>query len=172
MIDQIRSKAYDVLRSSVGNRLMPVRVARGALSFVNDMLGRPLAPEDEIAERRDYEQRRRARLKQLEAKREAEAVVTPKAVIKENAPVVVYTDGRAGRDLQRVSEVLKGRDIGFTVLSVEDDHATRSWVTSTAHTQDFPVVFIGGTPIGGFNQLVQLDAAGDLIRRVRGQAHP
>ena len=44
-IDQLRAKAYEALRSRWGNQLPPVRITRGVLSFVNDMVGRPLAPE-------------------------------------------------------------------------------------------------------------------------------
>lgn len=63
MLISIRAKAYETLRASSGNRLPPVRWTRDVLAFVNEMLGRPLAPKDEIVQNRAYEARRRARLR-------------------------------------------------------------------------------------------------------------
>ena len=47
-LDEIRAKAYEVLRGKAGSKLLPVRLTRGVLSFMNDMAGRPLAPREEL----------------------------------------------------------------------------------------------------------------------------
>ncbi len=176
-MDVLRAKAYEALRSRWGNQLPPVRVTRGVLSFVNDMVGRPLAPEDEIQERRAYEERRRERIAQqrLSAARAAEAAVAATAAgvaeaarNRDAAPVIVYVDAQSHRDAKRIADVFRGRDIPFTELSVVEDGATRSWVETTARTRELPVVFVAGKPVGGYDALVQLDVKGELERMVWG----
>jgi glutaredoxin-related protein len=176
-MDLLRARAYEALRSRWGNQLPPVRIARGVLSFVNDMVGRPLAPEDEIQERRAYEERRRARIAQqrLAAAQAAEAAAAPPVAAAEPArsrsdaaPVIVYVDAQSHRDAKRIADVFRGRDIPFTELSVVEDVATRSWVESTARTRELPVVFVAGKPVGGYDALVQLDVKGELVRMVWG----
>ena len=164
-LDGLRAKAYEALRSRRGNQLPPVRLARGVLSFVNDMVGRPLAPEDELAERRAYEERRRERI----AKAQLDAVpVVLDPARRDAAPVIVYVDAQSHRDAKRIADVFRGRDIPFTELSVVEDGATRSWVETTARTRDLPVVFVAGKPVGGYDALVQLDVKGELERMVWG----
>lgn len=182
MWETIRAKAYEALRSTSGNRMPPIRWTRGVLTFVNDMLGRPLAPEDEIRERREYERRRRQRLAEAMARRKAAATngtaagsnglngANGKVAALEAAPVVVYVDGRSHRELQRIETVFKGREIPFTKLDVEGDDATRSWVRTTSKRDDFPVVFIAGQPIGAYDELVQLDATSQLTKLVWGRS--
>jgi glutaredoxin-related protein len=170
-LDGLRAKAYEALRSRHGNQLLPVRLSRGVLSFVNDMVGRPLAPEDELAERRAYEERRRARIAQAQI---AAAPVVDTAAAEatrranDAAPVIVYVDGQSHRDAKRIADVFKGRDIPFTELSVVEDVATRSWVETTARTRELPVVFVAGKPVGGYDAVVQLDVKGELERMVWG----
>jgi glutaredoxin-related protein len=169
-IDQLRAKAYEALRSRWGNQLPPVRITRGVLSFVNDMVGRPLAPELELQERRTYEQRRREGIEQQRlaaaAPAAAPAPVDPR--VRDAAPVIIYVDAQSHRDAKRIAEVFRGRDIPFTELSVVEDVATRSWVETTARTRELPVVFVAGKPVGGYDALVQLDVKGELERMVWG----
>jgi glutaredoxin len=176
MLDALRFRAYEALRSTAGNQLLPVRVTRGVLTFINDMVGRPLAPEDEIAERKRYEEHRRQRIAETEAKRAAEAAEDAAAARKksgaaakrEAAPVVIYLDAQSHRDLKRIKDVLRGREIACQELSIVEDEATRSWVETTAKTKEFPVVFIAGQPIGGYDDVVQLDVKGELVKLVFG----
>jgi glutaredoxin-related protein len=165
-LDGLRAKAYEALRSRRGNQLLPVRLSRGVLSFVNDMVGRPLAPEDELAERRAYEERRRARIAQ--ARIAAAPVEVDPRRDRDAAPVIVYVDAQSHRDAKRIADVFRGRDIPFTELSVVEDASTRSWVETTARTRDLPVVFVAGKPVGGYDALVQLDVKGELERMVWG----
>lgn len=182
MLDQIRAKGYEALRSARGNALPPMRWTRGVLSFLNDMLGRPLAPADEIRERREYEERRRALIAEAVAKKQAEPAPAAAAngqngknghngkvaAPKEAAPVVVYLDDRSQRELKRIEGVLKGRDIPFTKLNIENDEATKSWVQTASRKREMPVVFIAGKPIGASADLMRLDAAGGLEKLVYG----
>ena len=46
------------------------------------------------------------------------------------------------------------------------DSAERSWVVTAAKSEEFPIVVIAGTPVGGFHELTQLDVQGELKRRV------
>ena len=92
------------------------------------------------------------------------AAVTPAAPVQ--APVVIYFDGKDHRTKTKIEELLRGRDIVFTVLDVGNDEAERSWVVTAAKSEEFPIVVIAGTPVGGFHELTQLDVQGELKRRV------
>ena len=91
------------------------------------------------------------------------AAATPAAPVQ--APVVVYFDGKDHRTKTKIEELLRGRDVVFTVLDVANDEAERSWVVTAAKSEEFPIVVIAGTPVGGFHELTQLDVAGELKRR-------
>jgi len=92
------------------------------------------------------------------------AAATPAAPVQ--APVVIYFDGKDHRTKTKIEELLRGRDIVFTVLDVGNDEAERSWVVTAAKSEEFPIVVIAGTPVGGFHELTQLDVQGELKRRV------
>ena len=92
------------------------------------------------------------------------AAATPAPPVQ--APVVVYFDGKDHRTKTKIEELLRGRDIVFTVLDVANDEAERSWVVTAAKSEEFPIVVIAGTPVGGFHELTQLDVQGELKRRV------
>jgi glutaredoxin len=85
------------------------------------------------------------------------------------APVVVYFDGKDHRTKTKIEELLRGLDIVFKTLDVANDEAERSWVVTAAKSEEFPIVVIAGTPVGGLQQLTQLDVQGDLKRLVFGQ---
>jgi len=82
------------------------------------------------------------------------------------APVVLYFDGKDHRTKKKIEELLSARDIKFTTLDVANDEAERSWVVTAAKSEEFPIVVIAGTPVGGFHELTQLDVQGELKRRV------
>jgi glutaredoxin len=169
MLDKLRTGAYALLSSKRGNGLKPVRLARAGAHLLNDFLGRPLAPESELEERKTYDAGVAERAVKAQAEREARQkaeAARAAAPVKEAAPVVVYTDGQSHRDLKRIAEVLRGRDIPWIERSVVEDEATLSWVTTTAKTKELPVVFIAGDCVGGLRELVELDGKGELVRRV------
>jgi glutaredoxin len=131
-----------------GNEGPLVRRVREVANTVNDLLGKPIHGSDE-----------------------APVVVTAAAPSPASlqAPVVVYFDGKDHRTKAKIEELLRGRDIVFNVLDVANDEAERSWVVTAAKSEEFPIVVIAGTPVGGFQELTQLDVQGDLKRLVFGQ---
>jgi len=132
-----------------GNEGPVLKRVREVANTVNDLLGKPIHGADEGGG----------------------LTVVPAAapVAPLQAPVVVYFDGKDHRTKKKIEELLQGRDIKFTVLDVGNDEAERSWVVTAAKSEEFPIVVVAGTPVGGFNELMQLDVQGELKRRVFAQ---
>jgi glutaredoxin len=129
-----------------GNEGPVLKRVREVANTVNDLLGKPIhgaesAPDTVVA-----------------------APATAAAPLQ--APVVVYFDGRDQRTKKKIEELLRARDIAFKELDVTNDEAERSWVVTAAKSEEFPIVVIAGTPVGGFHELTQLDVQGELKRRV------
>jgi glutaredoxin len=133
-----------------GNEGPVLKRVREVANTVNDLLGKPIHGADEDG-----------------GLTVVPATATPAAPLQ--APVVVYFDGKDHRTKTKIEELLRGRDIVFTVLDVANDEAERSWVVTAAKSEEFPIVVIAGTPVGGFHELTQLDVQGDLKRRVFAQ---
>ena len=129
-----------------GNEGPVLKRVREVANTVNDLLGKPIHGADS----------------------RADIVAAPAAPSSAplQAPVVVYFDGKDHRTKTKIEELLRGRDIAFTVLDVANDEAERSWVVTAAKSEEFPIVVIAGTPVGGLHELVQLDVQGELKRRV------
>lgn len=147
--DKLRSFAHQKLEGSESDGPW-VRRVRELANTVNDLLGKPIrarAAEDDQAPTGTF--------------------VVPPAV-REQAPVILYFDGKDHRTKTKVEELLQARDIKFRLLDVTNDEAERSWVITAAKREEFPIVVIAGTPVGGFEELTQLDVQGDLKRRVFG----
>ena len=155
--EKLRAFAYDKLEGTDRKKLHPVVAhALNFVGIVNELAGRPIRSADEVAG---------ASTKTADAT-VAAAPVAP--VARPQAPVSVYFDGKDHRTKTQVEELLRGHDIAFKVLDVSDDEAERSWVTTAAKTTEFPIVVIGGAPVGGLAELVQLDVEGQLVGRVFG----
>jgi len=129
-----------------GNEGPVLKRVREVANTVNDLLGKPIHGAERGAET------------------VASAAPAPSAPLQ--APVVVYFDGKDHRTKTKIEELLRGRDIVFTVLDVGNDEAERSWVVTAAKSEEFPIVVIAGTPVGGLQELTQLDVQGELKRRV------
>jgi glutaredoxin-related protein len=149
MLDSLRVKMNDVLASQAGNQYKPVRLLREVLGTANDLVGRPICSQAELDERRGVVQKS-----------------GPEA--REAAPVMLYFDGKDHRTKKKMEEVLRAREVPFTVLDVTDDEATRSWALTAAKSAEFPLVFIAGEAVGGLHELTQLDVNGGLKKRVFG----
>lgn len=123
---------------------------------VNEGLGRPLAPEAELVDRRAF----------------AAGTVGPstdaRPAAREAAPVVVYHLDKHRRDLGRFTEVLDASDIPYRVISLEGDAATTEAVRRDAGGRKLPLVFIAGDCVGGREELNAMDRSGELKRRVWG----
>lgn len=132
-----------------GNEGPVLKRVREVANTVNDLLGKPIHGADD--ERGTVETVTNA---------------APAAAAPLQAPVVVYFDGKDHRTKTKIEELLRGRDIVFTVLDVANDEAERSWVVTAAKSEEFPIVVVAGTPVGGLQELTQLDVQGELKRRV------
>ena len=154
--EKLRALAHEKLDGTDRKKLHPVAVhALNFVSIVNELAGRPIRGADESPSSSTPA-----------AAPAAPASVTP--VVRPQAPVLLYFDGKDHRTKLKVEELLRGHDIAFKVLDVSDDEVERSWVTTAAKTNEFPIVVIGGTPVGGLHELVQLDVSGQLLGRVFG----
>jgi endonuclease V-like protein UPF0215 family len=90
---------------------------------------------------------------------------------REPAPVVVYFEkDRNQRLIERVRELLTAKQIQFRALDISGDAATLAFIMREARCEedDLPIVFVAGTVIGGFNELVDWDVSGRLEKVVFG----
>jgi len=88
--------------------------------------------------------------------------------------VVYFEKDRNQRLIDRVRELLESKQIPFRTLDVSGDAATLAFIVREAKCEDddLPIVFVGGTPVGGFNELVDWDVSGKLKTAVFGAAAP
>jgi glutaredoxin len=147
---KLRSMAHQQLEAREADSPL-VRRLRDVVSTFNVLLGKPIRPDD---------------ARDDAATVGGPVVVTP--VVREQAPVIVYFDGKDQRTKTKVEELLNAREIKFRLLDVTNDEAERSWVITAAKSEEFPIVVIAGTPVGGFHELMQLDVTGGLKKRVFG----
>ena len=77
---------------------------------------------------------------------------------------------RNQRLIDRVRELLTAKNIPFQALDISGDAATLAFITREAGCadDDLPIVFVAGTPVGGFNELVDWDVSGKLKTAVFG----
>jgi glutaredoxin len=143
---KLRSLAHRTLQTT-GNERPIVRRALELANTVNDLLGKPIHGAEEEA-----------------SEAPAQSASKPPA----QAPVLVYFDGKDHRTKAKVEELLRGHGIAFQIQDVTNDEAERSWIITAAKQDEFPIVVIAGTPVGGFAELTQLDVQGELKRRVFG----
>jgi glutaredoxin len=146
--DKLRALAHRGLADNESASPL-VKRARELANTVNDLLGKPIRAEAPSA-----------------AAVGGPVAVTP--LVREQAPVILYFDGKDHRTKAKVEELLHARDVKFSLLDVGNDEAERSWVVTAAKRDEFPIVVIAGTPVGGLEELTQLDVQGDLKRRVFG----
>jgi glutaredoxin len=90
---------------------------------------------------------------------------------REPAPVIMYFEkDRNQRLIERTRELLTAKQIPFQALDVSGDAATIAFIVREAKCEDddLPIVFIAGTPVGGYNELVDWDVSGKLRSAVFG----
>jgi glutaredoxin len=127
---------------------------RNLASIANELLGRPLRPGDDAAV-----------VEVPPASRAPEGPRAP-APVARRAPVLVYFDGKDHRTLARVEDLLRGRGFAYQVLDVSADEAERSWATTAAKSNELPLIFVAGAPVGGWDALLRADVSGELGRIV------
>ena len=147
---KLRSLAHQQLEAREADGPL-VRRLRDVVSTVNDLLGKPIGGRTPARDAAT-----------------AGGPVSSRRWFAEQAPVIVYFDGKDQRTRMKVEELLNAREIKFRILDVTNDEAERSWVITAAKSEEFPIVVVAGTPVGGFHELMQLDVPGELKKRVFG----
>jgi hypothetical protein len=150
-LDTLRARAHAAINRLPGKA---GELARKA----NDALGRPLADEVELADRRSFEERG--------ATAPAAAAAKPAEVDAEVAPVIVYHMDKTRRDALRLVEILEGAGIPHQVSNIQEDAAAQMAVRRDSQGFRLPVVFIAGDAIGGRAELLTLQANGQLKKKV------
>jgi hypothetical protein len=143
-----------------------VRVPKDLARRLNTMLGRPLAPRDELASR----SRARTRLAKLRS-----SATTEERRGADAAPVLVYFEKDSNvRELLRIEELLAAKGIAWKRLDVAGDEATIDFVVRRGKCErdELPVVFVADRAIGNFDALVRADVSGELARLIHGQHTP
>jgi glutaredoxin 3 len=69
---------------------------------------------------------------------------------------------------QRAIALLKGKNLAFTPIDVDDDAKFRQEMLARSGRRTVPQIFIGDKHIGGCDDLVALDGSGALDRLIEG----
>lgn len=77
------------------------------------------------------------------------------------AKVVVYTTGYCPYCV-RAKALLERKGVAFEEIDVGNDEALREHMVRTSGRRTVPQVFIDGNPVGGYDELAQLDREGEL----------
>jgi len=147
-LDRLRDRAYRL----IDRPGRPGRLTETARR-VNQALGRPLAPADELADRRAFAQG-------YHAGEASTAATGEPAAPREAAPVFVYTLDKQRRDAERLAQMLEDAGVPFQVRSLENDPAAQAAVRRDSKGFRLPVVFIAGAAVGGRQELTNLGRAG------------
>lgn len=142
--EKLRDRAFRLVEKSATARKL------------NDALGRPLATEAELADRRAFAEGYQ--------KPQQEATLAPQ---REPAPVVVFTMDKQKRDADRLGQILDDAEVKYTVRSLENDPAAQAAVRRDSKGFRLPVVFVAGEVVGGRAELTNLGRAG-IQKLVRG----
>ena len=160
VLDRIRAAGWKAIAQGDG-------VIAEKARQVNDRLGRPLASDEELADRKAFEQGYKAGGGPV-----APAVAAPAAPVPAGtaaaAPVLVYFLDKQRRDVPRLTEILEQHQIPYQTMTLEDDPAALAAVRRDSHGFRLPVVFVAGDCIGGRIELINLAATGELKRKVFG----
>jgi glutaredoxin-related protein len=152
--DRLKAKAHaamDKLPGKLGD------VAKKA----NEALGRPLADEHELEDRRAFTARTKGGAVVV-------AASPPAADAGEAAPVIVYYMEKQKRDVSKLTDILDTQGIKYTVTNIQEDPAAQYAVRRDSHGQRLPVAFIAGECVGGKVELVNLASSGELKKKVFG----
>ena len=178
MADQSNERGLHRVAGQLVERLAPLRSAgwralgqrdgglAGMLRKVNDALGRPLASEDELDDRRAFA--RGYRDGAAPAPVAAPVAARPAASASEPAPVLVYFMDKQRRDATRLTEILEGHGVPYKLASLEDDPAAQAAVRRDSKGFRLPLVFVAGECVGGREQLVNAANTGALKKLVFG----
>jgi glutaredoxin len=153
--DRLRARAHAAMDRLPGKA---GELARKA----NEALGRPLADENELEDRRAF------------ATTAGSATVTQgsKAVVPATnasvAPVIVYHMDKTRRDATKLTDMLDAEKIPYKLSNIQEDPAAQMAVRRDSKGYRLPVVFIAGDAIGGRAELSNLISTGELKKKVFG----
>jgi len=162
MLDRVRDTLYRAIATPRGDAFAAIRVPKDLARRLNETLGAPLAPRDELA-------RRAAARDRLAALRAAGSSEARRSVAR--APLLVYFEkDRNVRELVRIEELLGAKGHEWKRLDIAGDEATLDFVVRKAKCEadDLPVVFVADRVVGGYDALVAADVSGELEKLVRG----
>ena len=151
---------FDFLRAGAHRAIEKLPGKAGEIARkANVALGRPLADEDELADRRAFETRTPT----------VSAASTAKpAAPRDAAPVVVYHMDKTRRDATKLTEILDGVGIPYKVMNIQEDPAAQMAVRRDSKGFRLPLVFIAGEAVGGRSELTNLATSGELKKKVFG----
>ena len=150
LADRLRAKAHAALERVPG-------VVGEKLRSANEVLGRPLANEAELEDRRAFGEKKPMTAAAPVAKQAAE-----------QAPVIVYYMEKQKRDVSKLTDILDANGVKYTVTNIQEDPAAQYAVRRDSNGARLPVVFIAGDCIGGREALVNASSTGELKKRVFG----
>jgi glutaredoxin 3 len=82
------------------------------------------------------------------------------------AEVTIYTTRVCGYCVA-AKRLLTARNVAYTEIDVTGDQAKRTWLVEATGQRTVPQIFIAGESIGGYEELADLDRAGQLSERLR-----
>ena len=174
-----RGNAAERALGHVVERLAPLRAAGwralerdsavvSVIRRVNDALGRPLAPAEELDDRRAFARGYRAEGTTPPAAAPATLAKATGPSVAAPAPVLVYFMDKQRRDAARLAEILDGHNVPYKMASLEDDPAAQAAIRRDSKGFRLPLVFIAGECVGGREQLLNLGNTGALKKLVFG----
>lgn len=153
-LEKARAKAHATITKLPGK-------AGDLARRANEALGRPLADEAELADRRAF-------AAQGDGQAAPQAAAAAPKPSHEAAPVIVYHMDKTRRDAQKLTEILDEAGIPHQVMNIQEDAAAQVAVRRDSKGYRLPVVFIAGEPIGGRSELTNLATSGALRKKVFG----
>ncbi|MDB4955245.1 MAG: hypothetical protein JWO36_2814 [Myxococcales bacterium] len=153
-LDGLRARAFGLIERTPGKLGDLARKA-------NEVLGRPLADEAELSDRRAFD-----------VKVGTPAQPLTKAAAKpaqpEAAPVIVYFMEKQKRDVLKVTDILDANNIPYKTMNIQEDPAAQYAIKRDSNGMRLPVVFVAGECIGGREHLVNAASSGELKKKVFG----
>jgi glutaredoxin-related protein len=153
-LDRARAKAHEAISKLPGK-------AGELANKANEALGRPLADEHELADRRAFATGK-------DGVTVTAAAGPPVDKSKDVAPVIVYHMDKTRRDALKLVEILEEAGIPHQVSNIQEDPAAQYAVRRDSNGYRMPVVFIAGEVVGGRAELINLQTSGELKKKVFG----
>ncbi len=87
------------------------------------------------------------------------------------AEVVIYTKHFCGY-CTRAKRLLSQKGVAFREIDVSSDPASRRWLAQVSGQSTVPQIFINGQSVGGYDDIAELDADGELDPLLAAPAPP